>query len=52
MGEKPAPATLDGIARLLGISLTTRLDKDDALDYWTIRGILSSLLDSPLHMHR
>ena len=29
-----------------------RLTKDEALEYWTLRGILSSLLDSPLHLHR
>ena len=51
-GQKPGDAVRNGIAQLLGISLTRRLTKDEALDYWTVRGILSSLLDSPLHLHR
>ncbi|WP_344777090.1 DUF1800 domain-containing protein [Nocardioides panacisoli] len=52
MGEKPTPAVRAGIAQLLGIPLSTPLTRKQALGYWTIRGILTSLLDSPLHMHR
>jgi uncharacterized protein (DUF1800 family) len=52
LGQKPTSAVRQGIAGLLGMPLTKRLTKDEALDYWTLRGILSSLLDSPLHMHR
>jgi uncharacterized protein (DUF1800 family) len=51
-GQRPTAACRHGIAQLLGMPLTKRLSKDDALDYWTMRGILSSLLDSPLHLHR
>ncbi|WP_322937162.1 DUF1800 domain-containing protein [Nocardioides bizhenqiangii] len=51
-GHKPSDAVRTGIAQLLGMPLTTRLTKDDALAYWTLRGILSSLLDSPMHLHR
>jgi hypothetical protein len=52
MGEKPSTAVRTGIAELLGTSLSTRITEADALEYWTIRGILASLLDSPLHLHR
>ncbi|WP_158283076.1 DUF1800 domain-containing protein [Nocardioides silvaticus] len=52
LGQTPPAATRDGIAELLGKSLATRLTKDEALEYWTLRGILSSLLDSPVHLHR
>ena len=52
MGEKPTPAVRDGISQLLGIPLSQKLSRSEALEYWTIRGILASLLDSPLHMHR
>ena len=51
-GQKPGDAVREGVARLLGRSLSTRLTRDEALDYWTLRGILTSLLDSPLHLHR
>lgn len=52
LGRPPTRAVRKGIAELLGIPLTKKLSKDDALDYWTIRGIITSLLDSPLHLHR
>jgi uncharacterized protein (DUF1800 family) len=52
LGQKPPAATREGIAQLLGTPLTTRLTEDDALEYWTLRGILASLLDSPVHLHR
>ncbi|WP_188113315.1 DUF1800 domain-containing protein [Nocardioides humilatus] len=52
LGQRPSAACRNGIAELLGMSLTKRLTKDQALDYWTIRGILASLLDSPQHLHR
>lgn len=52
LGRKPNAAVRAGIARLLGMSLSRRLTKEQALEYWTLRGILSSLLDSPLHLHR
>jgi len=52
LGQKPGAAVRDGIARLLGMPLTKRLTKAEALDYLTLRGILTSLLDSPVHMHR
>ena len=48
----PATPYVNGVAQLLGMPLTRRLTKDEALDYWVLRGILSSLLDSPLHLHR
>lgn len=51
-GQRPGSAVRNGIAQLLGMSLSRRLTKDDALEYWTLRGILTSLLDSPLHLHR
>jgi hypothetical protein len=52
LGQKPNDAVRNGIAQLLGIPLGRRLSQDEALQYWTLRGILSSLLDSPLHLHR
>ena len=52
LGQKPPASVRNGIAQLLGMPLTTSLTQDDALEYWTLRGILSSLLDSPLHLHR
>ena len=52
MGEKPTPAVRAGISQLLGIPLSTQLSRKEALEYWNIRGILASLLDSPLHLHR
>ncbi len=51
-GQRPSDDVRNGIAQLLGMPLTRRLSKEDALDYWTLRGVLSSLLDSPLHLHR
>jgi uncharacterized protein (DUF1800 family) len=51
-GQRPSDSIRSGVAQLLGMSLTKRLTKDEALDYWILRGILSSLLDSPLHLHR
>ena len=51
-GQRPSDSVRQGVAQLLGMSLTRRLTKDEALDYWVVRGILSSLLDSPLHLHR
>ncbi len=52
LGQKPDSAVRRGVAQLLGSPLTRRLTKDEALDYWMLRGIISSLLDSPLHLHR
>lgn len=52
LGERPSDAVRNGIAKLLGIPLSKRLSVADALEYWTLRGILSSLLDSPQHLHR
>ena len=51
-GQRPSDSVRQGVAQLLGMSLTRRLTKDEALDYWVVRGMLSSLLDSPLHLHR
>jgi uncharacterized protein (DUF1800 family) len=52
LGQKPTSAIRNGIAKLLGMTLSRRLTKAEALDYWTLYGTLSSLLDSPLHLHR
>lgn len=52
LGQKPPAAVRNGISQLLGMPLTKSLTEDDALQYWTLRGILSSLLDSPTHLHR
>ncbi len=51
-GRKPGKAVRKGVSQLLGIPLARRLTKDEALRHWTLRGIISSLLDSPLHLHR
>ena len=51
-GQLPGDAVRNGISQLLGMPLAQQLSKDEALDYWTLRGVLSSLLDSPLHLHR
>ncbi len=52
LGQKPPASVRNGIVQLLGMPLTKSLTEDDALQYWTLRGILSSLLDSPTHLHR
>ncbi len=52
LGQRPGTAVSHGIGRLLDRGLGERLTRDEALDYWTFRGIVSSLLDSPTHMHR
>ena len=52
LGQKPGAAVSKGIATLVGMPLSRRLTAEQALDYWVFRGILSSLLDSPIHLHR
>lgn len=52
LGQRANDPVRNGIARLLGMSLSRRLTRDEALDYWLLRGVLTSLLDSPLHLHR
>ncbi len=52
LGQRPPAEAARGIARLLGRGLGDRLTRGEALDYWTFRGIVSSLLDSPTHLHR
>ncbi|WP_170285933.1 DUF1800 domain-containing protein [Nocardioides rubriscoriae] len=53
LGQKPGTAICTGIAQVLGIGLARRLTRDDVLvDYWLLRRIQASLLDSPLHLHR
>ncbi|WP_183092543.1 DUF1800 domain-containing protein [Nocardioides stalactiti] len=52
LGQKPTAPVRNGIAELLGIPLTKSMTKAEALTYWTFTGIQTSLLDSPLHMHK
>jgi uncharacterized protein (DUF1800 family) len=53
LGQAPGAAISNGIAQVLGMSRTRRLTSADVLDdYWFLRRVLASLLDSPLHLHR
>ena len=55
LGQRPGTQVSQGIAHLLGMSLTRRLTREDVdarRDYWLLRRIQTSLLDSPIHMHR
>lgn len=53
LGQKPGARTSAGVAQVLGMGLTRRLQPSDVLDdYWLLRRVLASLLDSPTHLHR
>jgi uncharacterized protein (DUF1800 family) len=52
LGQTPGAAISNGIATLLGMSLTHKVSASEAGQYWMLRGIVSSLLDSPIHLHR
>jgi uncharacterized protein (DUF1800 family) len=52
VGQKPTSNVCDGIATVLGMRLTDSFTSAKAKEYWAVRQILASLLDSPIHMHR
>ncbi len=52
LGQRPTANVSRGIAAVLGWSLSHRLTKAEALQYWTLPKIVTSLLDSPTHLHR
>ena len=52
LGQKPTANVSRGIATVLGWSLAHRLTANEAQQYWTVPRIVTSLLDSPLHLHR
>lgn len=51
-GRKATQTVRTAIAQLLGRPLSTRLTREQALEYWTFKSIVTTLLDSPLHLHR
>jgi uncharacterized protein (DUF1800 family) len=52
LGQKPPANVARGVATVLGWSLSHRLTRAEALRYWTVPRIVTSLLDSPIHLHR
>jgi len=52
LGQSPGTGVRDGIADLLGKPLGHQLTQSEADQYWTVIAIVSSLLDSPAHLHR
>jgi hypothetical protein len=60
LGQVPGPDVSAGIANLLaatdgrnkGLTLGSTVTADTAKQYWFVRALLCSLLDSPIHLHR
>lgn len=52
LGQSPGPELTRGIATVLGMPQSLVLGPHELTDYWLLRTILTSLLDSPLHLHR
>jgi hypothetical protein len=52
LGQPPGPRVREGVAQVIGRTLDHQLTPDEAGQYWTVRAIISSLLDSPTHLHR
>jgi uncharacterized protein (DUF1800 family) len=52
LGQSAGTDVSAGISQLLGMSLLHRVTADDARQYWFVIGLVSSLLDSPIHLHR
>jgi uncharacterized protein (DUF1800 family) len=53
LGQKPGAQVSIGVAQVLGMKRSRRLTRDEVLgDYWLLRRIQASLLDSPHHLHR
>ncbi|MGI9155725.1 MAG: DUF1800 domain-containing protein [Marmoricola sp.] len=52
LGQTPGVDVSRGIATLLGKPLSHRVTRSEADQYWTVISIVSSLLDSPIHLHR
>jgi uncharacterized protein (DUF1800 family) len=52
LGQAPGADISTGIATLLGVPLTHKVGKTEAHEYWFVIQIVSSLLDSPAHLHR
>jgi len=52
LGQKPTANVSRGIATILGWPLSHRLTGSEAQRYWTVPRIVTSLLDSPIHLHR
>lgn len=52
LGQTPGANVSKGIATLLGMSLAHKVTAAEAGQYWMLISIVSSLLDSPIHLHR
>ena len=52
LGQPPGPLVKQGVAKVIGRTLSHQLTADEAGQYWTVIAIISSLLDSPTHLHR
>ena len=52
LGQRPTANISRGIASVLGWPLSHRLTRAEAEAYWTLPRIVTSLLDSPTHLHR
>ncbi|RLV47489.1 DUF1800 domain-containing protein [Nocardioides mangrovicus] len=52
LGETPGPTISGAIATLLGWPLTHVMTQAEANSYWRKIAIVSTLLDSPLHLYR
>ncbi len=52
LGQPPGPSVKRGVAQVIGRTLNHRLTQSEADQYWTVIGIVSSLLDSPSHLSR
>ncbi len=52
LGQRPGADVSRGISTLLDKPLTRRVSRSEAHGYWFVIQIVSSLLDSPVHLHR
>lgn len=53
LGQRPGAAVSKGVSQVLGMSLSRRLTREQVVDdYWFLRRVQASLLDSPIHLHR
>ncbi|MCW2759015.1 MAG: hypothetical protein JWO46_2761, partial [Nocardioidaceae bacterium] len=52
LGQAPGPQISQGIATLVGMSLSANVTASKASQDWFVIGMVASLLDSPLHLHR
>jgi hypothetical protein len=52
LGQPPGQLLRQGVATVIGRTLDHQLTVNEASQYWTVIGIVASLLDSPTHLHR